>query len=337
MPDQREVIDVSPEMAVGVRRRPAWRGRHTGASPSPPGSLEGFGWLKSARRQGVWAQLVEYEHMASYAGNEEASRALAVARDALVYRDRLHVRTPLHSLAWAAMREARGALCRTVPVDHLFGILDEIRADAHCVEDASEKSAVRCDLDALDERLQAILADRGSIDSDSLAAARVRLEHLNKRVGETAERVWLRVDMERQRILLMGSLFLAVLPLAVALLTAVTSRDVTFFLAVAVFGSIGGLASALLDPEVGDVKSTSEYLRYELMFLRPLLSAAIALVAAIAVLSGSVSVFDISETSAAPAFLVVAFAAGFAERVFINRFFSVEKAADGAAPRRPEG
>ena len=324
---------MTPQIVVVVRRRLARRPRRARA-PSPPGSLDGFGSLKSARRQDVWAQLVEYDHMAAYAGNDEASDALVLARQALVYRNRLGLRTPLHGLAWAAMREARGSLCRTVPVDHLFEILDEVRADAGCIQDGAEEATVVAQLDELEGRLEALLESRRRIDADRLAAARVRLEHLNKRVGETAERVWLRVDMERQRILLTGSLFLAVLPAAVVALTAVTTRDAAFFVAVAVFGSMGGLASALLDPQVGDLRSTSEYLRYELMFLRPLLSAAIALVAVTGVLGGAVPVLDISADGTVPEFLVVAFAAGFAERLFINRFFTVESGSVPAGDRR---
>jgi hypothetical protein len=291
----------------------------------PTDPLDGFGQVKSVRRQMAWAQLLEYEHLDESTADRPATLALEVARDALKHRLLLFT-MPLYNVAWGAMREGRGLLCRSADLPQLFVILEEIRADAECLachpQQREHYDYIFCDLSEIRQELLELIParSRGKDHSAELRAAGDRLERLNQEVSELVDRVWENVDRKRQYVIAMALGFVVPLVAAILLLQRVAETSWYFSVAVAAFGALGGFTSALLHGEGDADGSPDDYLGQELMFLRPLVGAATSLVAVAAVLGGVVSISVVDAQSSLAAFLAVSFAAGFGERVFIGRF-----------------
>ena len=87
-------------------------------------------------------------------------------------------------------------------------------------------------------------------------------------------------------------------------------------LAVAVFGALGGLVSALRTMEAIDAPASAYYIQRTSLGLRPVVGAAAGLVIYLIQASGIVS-FISNTTCADASHLVLAFIAGFSERFFI--------------------
>ncbi len=269
------------------------------------------------------AKLNEYDYLVQMLPEADVPRyeqTLTAVRNALAHRLWGRLPRPRYDAAWAQLHQLRSFLCHGLSLAHLLGaIAEDVEADIEYLDHREAREARR-ELDeirgSIVKRLQ---PGEHATDSDHLL--RTRLQALSKDAGEAHEAQWLRVNMMRQRLTVMGLMLLAVLPAAVWRLPAVMNegRPARFYFAVALFGAIGGLISALLTQESLDERITQYYVRRRLLFLRPLIGAALALVGYSAVRAGLLSVAGVKEDSTAGAFLALAFLAGFAERAFVKR------------------
>ena len=245
---------------------------------------------------------------------------LAAARDALAHRGVGGLSRPRYDAAWAQLHHLRSFLCQKLALAHLLGVVaEDVEADIEYLDPREAKEARR-ELDDVRNKVRCRLNDSKDGPKETESLVRARLEALSKDTGEAHEAQWLRVNMIRHRLTLMGIALAVVLPAVVWRLPGVLAeRTVGFFLVVALFGAMGGLISAVLGRDSLEDRVAEYYIRRHLLLLRPLIGAALALFSYCAVRFGLVSFGTVNEDSAAGEFLVVAFLAGFAERAFVKR------------------
>ena len=278
-------------------------------------------WLRSSGFQLVQDQAREYAELAGQLADpakQQADPIVKEVNEGLNFRFMRVVPAPRYDLAWAGIFRLRHLFCTQLAPAELCGrIIEHVRADLNYLhgEDLTKTTA---ELDDIGAVLLNIVA--GHPNDDKQAGARTRLVAASRRVAEARQSRWLKVNMKRSRLALEGILLAIGLVLAViALPSLVSGHDGVFFLGLVGAGAIGGLVSSLFSPESVDAAATDFYVSRRLLYLRPLVGAAAALASDFAVQAGLLTIVGIDKTSDTQAFLVLAFASGFSERLIVNK------------------
>ena len=133
--------------------------------------------------------------------------------------------------------------------------------------------------------------------------------------------------MTRNRLFVMGLILLVLLVITLVLLPHVIfagedDLGPRFYWTVVFVGALGGLISALIGAEPLDTRASLFYIKRRLLYLRPVVGGTLALIAYVALRSGTIT-FPSLNAETSPVFtLVVAFAAGFSERAFVRGILS---------------
>lgn len=270
----------------------------------------------------VLARVDEYDYLIRTLPAEDRAgldQLLASARDALAHRGLARLPRPRYDAAWAQLHHLRSFLCQKIALGHLLGVIaEDVEADIEYL-DAREAREARRELDDLRHKVRCNL-EGGKERTTNERLLRARLEALSKDTGEAHDAQWLRVNMIRHRLTVMGLALAVVVPAVIWRLPVVLDeRTTAFYFLLALFGAMGGLISAVLGRDSLEDRVAEYYIRRHLLLLRPLIGAALALVSFCAVRFGLVSFGSVNEDSVPGEFLAVAFLAGFAERAFVKR------------------
>ena len=232
---------------------------------------------------------------------------------------------PKYDAAWGYLHELRTELVGWLPLSTVRErLLPEIEADVSYLA-PNRSSEAEADFKKLRDELRTLPeASPPAAREGREQEARVRLATWAKEVAQARQATWLKANMIRSRLAIMGFVLSALLVVVIALAPHLGEEkaDRPFYLALMVFGAMGGLVSAVIVRETLEVPATEFYIHRRLLYLRPLLGAALGVVGFFAVRAHAVSIVGIGPNSGDRAFLVLAFAAGFAERVFIHRLIA---------------
>jgi len=288
------------------------------------GPLIGF---ESPGYQLVWAHTEHYEQLAQMCPQDKSAallEAIHSARDALQNRIWYLCPFPKYDLAWAELHQVRNELCQTAPLAHVVGDLLEETADELGYLQPGEATKRRAELQDL--RCKFVVSLEQS-PTEQAIALRSRLESLSQVAAQARETHWLKVNMTRNRLFIMGFGLLLVLGAALYALPTMGQGDNGsgwIYGLILLFGALGGLVSAIMNSEPVDTKASEYYIYRRLIYLRPFVGAALALVVYLAIRSKLLSIAGLdSHNPRDLSFLVVAFASGFAERAFVRRLLTI--------------
>ncbi len=230
---------------------------------------------------------------------------------------------------WQMLHRIRHGICRIGSISDLLSAVVDIRGSLSYVT-KEEQKRYEGDLDKIEESLRLHLPRH---DEDKhfhalpLPEIRFDMERLSRLTADARDAHWRKVNLLRTRlvitavilgILLASSLWLVPEFLNLAEVTW------TFVLAVIAFGAIGGLVSAISTMESLDAPSYAYYIRRTLLFLKPLIGAAGALIVYLIQVSGVITIVT-AHSNPRATYLVLAIAAGFSERFFVSE---IEQVAD---------
>lgn len=268
------------------------------------------------------------------ADREQAERILGGVRQQLESRIWKLVPYPKYDYAWALLRQLRHFFCRHTPLERLLSVvIEDLSGDLGYLAKEDGKAA-REELKDLRQMLLTLLRAerrerrRAGGRSEREKELRARLEALSKRTALAREGHWLKVNMTRNRLFLMGLALFALLIATLVLLPRVIAGGedepgALFYWLVAFAGGLGGLIGALIGAEPLNTRASTFYIRRRLLYLRPVVGGTLGLIAYLALRSGAIA-FPALDAETSPLFaLVVAFAAGFSERLFVRRLLTL--------------
>lgn len=291
------------------------------------GSLIG---LQSSGYQLVDGRLKYYDRLLTLCDLDQAEREQMInsVRDALENRLWGIIPYPKYDFAFARLFHIRNLFCQKLPLAELIGsIVYDIHDDLDYPGVTPEQAALLKDVE---NKLRASLER----NDEQATLARTQLEELSQLASQARQAHWLKVNMSRNRLALMGILGLILLILAIRF----KERSLEWF--IALFDVLGGLVSAVMTTESVDTRISEYYLNRRLLYLRPVIGGIIALIVYKALVSKLISISGVGPTSSDDTFLVIAFVSGFAERAFVSRLLALANIADGAStstvmPRPP--
>lgn len=299
------------------------------------GSLLG---LQSSGYQLISARIEQYRLLLSECGKQkdEIEGLLTPAKDALENRLWSIIPYPKYDFAFARLFAVRNLLCQKLPLPDLIGtIVPEIRDDLDYPTVTSDQAN---QIKPVGDKLLAALAKQ----DQAAVGERTALEMLSQTAAQARSAHWLKVNMSRNRLLIMALIALALLICVNALTFNLMSSQTSFASKanvgwafhqlgwlVSLFGILGGLTSALMTAESVDTKVSEYYLNRRLLYVRPIIGGVIALVTCAAIWGGFLSLAGVKADSPAEAFIVIAFIAGFAERAFVSQLLSLANVNDG--------
>jgi hypothetical protein len=248
-----------------------------------------------------------------------------------------------YDFARAELSQLRAEFCRELPLYTVCGeVIEDILDDLDYL-DARSAESKRAELGQLRVQLMEKLCGNGAVNE---VALRVRLRALSQVAAQAHDAYWLKVNLTRNRLAVMGiAVALALLGVLIILPPGMRSglrhggdlRERYLWL-ILMFGALGGLISAIMDSESIDTRDTraSEYYIYRrLLYLRPLIGAALALVVYLALVGKLIAIKGLGATPLDPSFLVIAFSSGFAERAFVPQLLKVAVGADSDHAMKP--
>ena len=310
----------------------------TGVTIRPMAPRSRF-WLQSAGYQLERAKADKYERIVGpLTEYPEIKAAMKDVNQALASTFLCFIPAPRYDAVYAGLHEVRTRLCGVLPAAQLsFWVVEDIEGDISYLNSAAARDRANEDLKHIRSALIRLLGPAAW--TVSLAVLRAQLGGLSESVGYARESVWLKVNLKRSRLALMGLLLMCVIIAGILQLPTIAGRSassvssVSFFLALALAGAGGGLVSSLLSPEPVDAKPTDFYVNRGLLYVRPLVGATVALASYFAVQVGILSVVNIKATSPTGGFLVLGFISGFSERFFVNRVVKpISKSGGGSKP-----
>jgi hypothetical protein len=217
----------------------------------------------------------------------------------------------------ALLHEARSGLVKVLPVDLLLEwMVEDIYGDVGYLTPA-DAVAAHSELKDITAQLIALVGGRAATANSH--ELRSRLGLLAEKVSAERESRWLKVNMKRSRLAIMGVLLLTTVLLGVLVLPAVAGKSVVFFLALALAGAAGGLVSSLLTSESLDAKAAEFYVGRRLIYLRPVVGATMSIASYFAVQAGALAVLGVTAASGDGGFVLLGFVSGFSERLFVNK------------------
>jgi hypothetical protein len=321
----------------------------TGESTSAwfTGSLIG---LQSPGYQLMWAKVDHYEHLLKLfdaaaaepetTGSEQTgwhtkagrdyAHNLKAARDSLTNRIWYLVPYPKYDLAWSELSQVRNFLCTHLSLGDLFAnIVDEINQDLGYL-DKEETDKKRAELEKVRSEMLAI-SERGDQLTEITLRAQLGAFSQLGALGRQAH--WLKVNMTRNRLLIMGILLAVILGISTfVILPKMYNGDESrrFYESILLFGAMGGLISGIMTTESVDTRASEYYINRRLLYLRPIIGAALALVIYFAVEEGLISIANVDSRSSEPTFFVLAFVSGFGERAFVGQLLALAQSGQRA-------
>lgn len=240
---------------------------------------------------------------------------------------------PKYDLAWAELYQLRNEFCQELPIARVFGeLIEEISDDLEYL-DAPSAKVKRAELELIRTGLLENLFGNGGMKE---LALRVRLEALSQLAAQARDAHWLKVNMTRNRLAIMGvalmlALFVVLLVLPPGLVSGLRHRGdlrERFIWLILMFGGMGGLISAIMDSESVKTRASEYYIYRRLLYLRPFVGAALALVVYLALEGRLIAIKGIGSAGPLdPTYLVIAFVSGFAERAFVQQLLKAAGAA----------
>jgi hypothetical protein len=279
--------------------------------------------LQSSGYQLILAKHARYEHLVAlyHVTDPLAEPTLAAIKDALENRIWKLVPYPKYDYAFARLFELRNLFCRQLPLGELLGsLLPDISDDLNYPGVTAEQ---RNAINPVEERLRELILANAQDDP----LVRSQLEELSQLAAQAREAHWLKINMGRNRLAIMGLLGLALL----LVLNRLAGSSLEWL--VTMYGILGGLVSAVMTTESIEARISEYYLNRRLIYLRPIVGGIIALVVYKALKSKVISIVGISDSSPDNAFLVIAFIAGFAERAFVSKLLAIANIGGGSASR----
>lgn len=240
---------------------------------------------------------------------------------------------------WATLNQIRHMFCRILPRDELQTLVVEIRAGLSYV--ASRKCRDEYDKDLHEIEKSLGLSIHHGTASQEESELRRTLERLSRIAADARESHWRKVNLFRKRLFLTSLSLMVLLLTSLALLPFVLPAGAPswseIFLIIC-FGAMGGLVSALNSREPLESQTSAYYIQRTLLFLRPFIGATAGLITCLMQATGIISLLPATATGTDsqvfhPAYLVLAFVAGFGERFFITQ---LEKVSGGARERKDE-
>jgi len=226
--------------------------------------------------------------------------------------------------AWTVLREIRHMFCAIVPANELQRIAVELDAELNYVPEARRK-ILRKQLEEQQERLLPLQFSNGS--ASALAECRKQLFQLSLIAASAKQEHWHKINLLRGRLQVTALLVVLLALLALASLFVpgfvdIQRETMAVVCGVTIFGALGGFISALrqYEPVAGD--SSGFYLERMLLGLRPLVGATAGLVLYLGQLA---EVIKLVPSASAPAYLFIAFCAGFSEQLFLSHLKKGEK------------
>jgi hypothetical protein len=254
-------------------------------------------------------------------------------RDALEHRIWYLVPYPRYDLAWAELLQLRNEFCQELSLALVFGeLLEEISDDLEYLDAPTAKEKH----DELKDIRTGLLENLGGNGDIKQLALRVRLEALSQLAAQAREAHWLKVNMTRNRLAIMGvalmlALFAVLLVLPPGLRSGLRHGGdpfERFIWLILMFGGLGGLVSGIMDSESVDTRASEYYIYRRLLYLRPFVGVALALVVYLALEAKLISIKGVGAAGPLdPSYLVIAFVSGFAERAFVQQLLKLAGAA----------
>lgn len=240
---------------------------------------------------------------------------------------------------WATLNQIRHMFCRIVPREELQALVVEIRAGLSYVTARKCRDEYDKDLNEIEKSLG--LSAHHSPTLQNERELRRALERLSRIAADARESHWRKVNLFRKRLFLTSLSLMVLLLMSLVLLPFVLPAGapswIEIFLIIC-FGTMGGLVSALNSRESLESQTSAYYIQRTLLFLRPFIGATAGLIVCLMQATGLISLLPAMATGADsrvfhPAYLVLAFVAGFSERFFITQ---LEKVSGGARERKDE-
>lgn len=277
-------------------------------------------WLASPGFQLVRAKADDYAALVELGNQRLRVRggAICTVIDAALSNRWMWLPIPRYDTAWAQIHRLREVLCEHAALSTVLAVvLPDIRGDLSYVDPPTEQQATRAEVATAEAALQALIITPNPVTE---SVVRTNVQAISRAVSDARQSMWLKVNMRRSRLALMGILLgLILIAALIALPAVVEDRSHPFFISLALSAAAGGLISALFSPEPLGAKAHVFYISRRLLYLRPLIGAFVGLVSFFAVQAGLLSVVGIGKDSQPVGFLVLAFASGFSERAIINR------------------
>jgi len=291
-----------------------WVARH-----GPEFGYQSVGYQLGLAAADRYAQMIELAPLHPAKAREYGVQVQR-ARDALKHRN--------YDLARAEMHHLRNELCQELPLSAVCGeLIEEISGDLDYF-DAPAAQAKRSELGQLRIRMLEKLCGNGAMNEAEL---RVRVRALSQSAAQAHDAYWLKTNLTRNRLEIMGlalvlALFVVLLVLPPGLNSGLRyGGDIRerYLWLVMLFGAMGGLISAMMDGEPTDTAASEYYINRRLLYLRPLIGAALALVVYLALTGKLIAIKGIGANPLDPSNLAIAFASGFAERAFVQQLLKV--------------
>jgi hypothetical protein len=227
-----------------------------------------------------------------------------------------------YDLIWQALHRIRHLLCRICPPDDLLSLDVDIRESLVYISAPESRKKWETGLNEIEESLRFHVSGHKTDNHQHplpLTDIRYNLEHLSMLTAEARDSHWRKVNLLRTR-LVVTALFLCLFLLIVLIVVPLsgTGVDRKSILAIIVFGSLGGLVSALQTMESLKAQSSQFYIQRTLVGLKPIIGAANGLVIYFLLVSGLISINAIKIDSLI-AYLAIAFVSGFSERFFLSK------------------
>jgi hypothetical protein len=273
--------------------------------------------IRSPGYQALVAKLARYQRLCATVApgaRAEITKTLDAVHEAIDNRV-VGIIVPKYDEAWSRLHEARGQLCQHAAAAELLGVLvADIRADEGFLVKPKEQLEFGQEVDRLRKELLKRAPDPRIREGLLAVSERGRLAR---------DDMWLKADMKRTRITIMGFLLGASVVIAIGTLpTVLSGPSWLFFLTLAAFGALGGVISSLYAPEPVTGKAMDFYINRRLLYLRPIIGTALAIASYVAIQGHAFTLFNIGPNSPTAGFMFVGAAAGFSERAFVTRLFN---------------
>lgn len=267
---------------------------------------------------------------------EHFAAEIDCVRHALEHRTWHVIPSPWYNLASAELNQLRDEFCRELPLAPVCGeLVEEISDDLEYLDPPSAK-AKRADLGQVRIYLMEKICGNDAVNE---LAQRVRLEAISQLAARARGAHWLKVNMARNRLaiiavavtlVLLGVLLIMPPGLCSGLRDGGDIRE-RYLWVIMMFGAMGGLISATMDTQPVDTRAGEYYIYRRLLYLRSAIGAGLAMVVPIAL----IAIVGIWASPLNPSYLVIAFASGFAERVFTRRLLKIAGAGEFDRKMKP--
>jgi hypothetical protein len=226
------------------------------------------------------------------------------------------------------LRELRQMFCRHLSFQTLLGIVEDIEDDLQYLGDQRRRTTeelrkVRADMVALLKRGDGNQQRGDGVVTPEEATIRGRLESLSRKAALSFEEAWQRAVWTRDRLnrtqwVLVSRLVIFASGLAFYSWWTV-SKIWPLYLFATLMGGVGGAVSSLTSSESKGGHRAAFFNEQRFLYVRPLVGSVLGLLALLALSTRAISSHAFDFENYPLGALVVAFAAGFMERLFVAK------------------